>query len=108
MLKVNAKLLLVIYKCTKPSRVCGILLSLSLNFLPLLFRVQFGTKTFDFLTLAFHFAHLRFEVFVVLTVKGGGKVFGSERHGKGRLVAEARFVVHVFEERRLDDKLLSV
>ena len=44
----------------------------------------------------------------MLAVEGGGEVFGGERHGEGRLVAEARLVVDVFEERCLDDELLAV
>ena len=43
---------------------------------------------------------LHIKIFVMLTVEGGGEVFGGERHGKGRLVAEARLVVDVPEERQ--------
>ena len=44
----------------------------------------------------------------MLTVEGGSEVFGGERHGEGRLIAEVRLVVHVLEERRLDDEPLAV
>ena len=54
----------------------------------LLFLVQFAMELFDFLSLAFYFPHLRLKIFVMLTVEGGGEVFGGERHGEGRLVVD--------------------
>jgi hypothetical protein len=83
-------------------------MTLFILFPNLLLRVQFRMQTFDFLTLTFHFLHLRFKVRVMLPVEGGGEVFGRERHGKRRLVAEVRLVVNVLQERRLDYELLAV
>jgi hypothetical protein len=57
---------------------------------------------------AFYFLQLSLEISVLLTVESGGEVFGRERHGKRRRVAEKRLVVHVLEERRFDDELLAV
>jgi hypothetical protein len=65
-------------------------------------------QAFDFLPLAFHFPYMRFKFLVMLPVEGGGEICGGDGHGESRFVAEARLVVHVFEERGFDDELFAV
>jgi hypothetical protein len=60
---------------------------------------------FQLLTVKLDGADVRFKFFVVLTVDGGGQVFGRERHSEGGLRAETGIVVDVTQERDLGNEM---